>query len=166
MDQAAQKGNFMLAAIVGFADVLMASLVIGAMFGVWLFFNPRELDGPRYVVVHQQGIRTMNTAMPALGAVTIALTITAAVLAHRDGEKVTLLAGASLAFLAVAAITRFGNQPINSIVSSWLPVPPPEWRRLRDLWWRWHLIRLACGLAGLSAVIIAQLLHSAAFGQA
>ena len=152
----------MLAMTLSFANVFLASLVIGAMFGVWLFFNPKGLDGPRYVVLHQQGIRTMNTAMPALGAVTIALTIAAAVMARGDGERLALLVGAVVAFVAVAAITRFGNQPINLVVKSWsAATPPPEWTRLRDTWWRWHVVRLVCGLGGLSGVILAELLHGA-----
>lgn len=148
----------MLSTMIGFANVLLAALVIGATFGVWLFFNPKGLDGPRYVVLHQQGIRTMNTAMPALGAATLALTIAAAVIARDDERKLVLLISAALAFAASAAITRFGNQPINAIVKSWSAVTPPaEWTRLRNVWWRLHVARLVFGIAGLSAVILAEL---------
>ena len=133
------------------------------MFGVWLFFNPQGLDGPRYVVLHQQGICTMNTAMPVLGAATIALTIAAAVIARGDSERLALLVGAAIAFMAAAAITRFGNQPINQVVKSWsMAMPPPEWTRLRDTWWRWHVVRLVCGLSGLAGLILAELLRGAA----
>ena len=154
------KGNLMLAMTINFANLFLASLVIGAMFGVWLFFNPKGLDGPRYVVLHQQGIRTMNTAMPALGAVTIALTAAAAVMARGDGERLALLVGAAIAFVAAAAITRLVNQPINLVVMTWsTATPPPEWTRLRDTWWRWHVARLICGLGGLAGLILAELLR-------
>ena len=153
----------MLTITIGFANLFLASLVIGAMFGVWLFFNPKGLDGPRYLVMHHQGIRTMNRAMPALGAATIVLTTAAAVMAHGDGERLALLIGSVIAFLAVAAITRLVNQPINLVVKTWTTAtPPPEWTRLRDTWWRWHIVRLVCGLVGLSGVILAELLRRAA----
>ena len=148
----------MLATTVSFANVFLAALVSGAMFGVWLLFNPRGLDGPRYVVLHQQGIRRLNTTMPALGAVTIAVTVAAAVMARGDNRRLALLIVAAVAFAASAAITRFGNQPINAVVKTWSAVtPPPEWTRLRNTWWRLHILRLVCGIAGLSAVILAEL---------
>ncbi len=164
MNDVGWKGNnLMLAMTISFANLFLASLVIGAMFGVWLFFNPKGLDGPRYVVMHQQGIRTMNAPMPALGAVTIALTAAAAVMARGDGERLALIIGAAIAFVAVAAITRFVNQPINLAVATWsIATPPPEWTRLRDTWWRWHILRVVCGLAGLSSLILAELLRGAA----
>jgi hypothetical protein len=153
----------MLAMTISFANLFIASLVVGAMFGVWLFFNPKGLDGPRYVVLHQQGIRTLNTAMPALGAATIVLTGAAAVMASGDGGRLALMVAAAIAFLAVGAITRLFNQPINRVVMTWsTATPPPEWTRLRDTWWRWHIARLVCGLGGLSGLILAELLRGAA----
>ena len=153
----------MLAMTISFANLFSASLVTGAMFGVWLLFNPKGLDGPRYVVLHLQGMHTLNTALPALGAATIILTTAAAVMARGDGERLALLTGAVIAFLAAAAITRLVNQPINLVVKTWSTVaPPPEWTRLRDAWRLWHIVRLICGLGGLSGVILAELLRSAA----
>ncbi len=160
MNRVDWKGNLMLAMTINFANLFLASLVIGAMFGVWLFFNPKGLDGPRYVVLHQQGIRTMNTAMPAFGAATIVLTAAAAVMVRGDDERLALMVGAAIAFLAVGAITRFVNQPINLVVTTWsTATPPPEWTRLRDTWWRWHVARLVCGLGGLAGLILAELLR-------
>jgi uncharacterized membrane protein len=153
----------MFAMTISFANLFLASLVIGAMFGVWLFFNPRGVDAPRYVVMHQQGIRTMNTAMPALGAVTIVLTAVAAALARGDNERLALMVGATIAFVAVAAITRLVNQPINLVVMTWSTATPPhEWTHLRDTWWRWHVVRLVCGLGGLAGLILAELLRGTA----
>lgn len=153
----------MLAMTLSFVNLFLASLLIGAMFGVWLFFNPKGLEGPRYVMMHHQGIRRMHPAMPALGAVTIVLTAAAAVVARRDGERLALIVGAAVAFLAVAAITRLVNQPINLAMMTWsTAAPPPEWTRLRDTWWRWHLVRLVCGLGGLAGLILAELLRGAA----
>ena len=63
----ASKEQPMFAVGVEFANLLVAALVAGAMFGVWLSFNPAGLDATSYVALQQQAIRTLNTTMPALG---------------------------------------------------------------------------------------------------
>ena len=146
----------MLAVTVDFATLLLGALVVGAMFGAWLFLNPKGLDGNTYVTLQQQAIRTMNKTMPALGAVTILATMTAAVLAREDRLRLCLLIAAAACFASIGLITRFLNQPINAIVMTWrADSPPSNWIALRDAWWRWHLVRLATGLLGLSLVIVA-----------
>jgi uncharacterized membrane protein len=148
----------MFSPIIDFANVLFAALAVGTMFGVWLFFNPAGLDASTYVALHQQGIRKMNKAMPAVGAATILVTIAAAVLAREDPTRLWLLIATVVCFIAAGLITRFLNQPINAIVMTWKSdSPPANWTRLRDDWWRWHLARFAVGLGGLSLLIAATL---------
>jgi uncharacterized membrane protein len=144
--------------MVDFANLLLAALVVGALFGVRLFLNPAGLDADSYVVLQQQAIRTMNRVMPALGAVTILVTLTAAVLGRGDRMRLCLLIAAAVCFVAIGLTTRFLNQPINAVVMAWRrDVPPSEWTQLRDEWWRWHLVRLTTGLLGLSLLIAATL---------
>ncbi len=148
----------MFALMIDFANLLLAALVVGAMFGVWLVFNPAGLDASFYIALHQQGIRTLNKRMPALGAATILLTIAAAALGRANVTRLSLLMAAVVCFVATGLITRFLNQPINAIVMTWsASSPPSNWTGLRDKWWRWHLIRLATGLVGLSLLIAATL---------
>jgi uncharacterized membrane protein len=152
------KENLMFALMIDFANLLLAALVVGAMFGVWLIFNPAGLDASFYIALHQQGIRTLNKKMPALGAVAILLTIAAAALGRVNIMRFRLLTAAIVCFVATGLITRFLNQPINAIVTTWsASSPPSDWTGLRDKWWRWHLIRLATGLVGLSLLIAATL---------
>ncbi|PWT84983.1 MAG: hypothetical protein C5B58_03815 [Acidobacteria bacterium] len=147
----------MFALMIDFASMLSAALLVGALFGAWLFLNPKGLNGSAYVTVQQQAIRTMNKVMPALGAATLLLTITAAVLARDDRMRLWLLVGAALCFATIGLITRFLNQPINAIVMTWGDPLPANWMVLRDTWWRWHSIRLIAGLVGLSLLIVAML---------
>jgi uncharacterized membrane protein len=146
------------ALIVEFANLLLASLLVGAMFGVWLVFNPAGLAANFYVALHQQGVRALNVTMPALGAATGLVTIASVVLGRADRTRVLLLLAAVVCFMAAALITRFLNQPINAIVMTWaVDAPPTNWTRFRDEWWRWHLLRLVAGLAGLCLLIAATL---------
>jgi len=146
----------MFLALIDFTNLLLAALLVGAMFGVWLFLNPAGLDAGLYIALQQQSIRGGDTAMPALGAVTILLTMIAAVLGRDDRTRLGLLVAAVVCFVLAGLTTRFLNQPINRIVMTWRgDAPPIDWAGLRDAWWRWHLIRLAAGLGGLSLLITA-----------
>lgn len=150
----------MFPSMVDFADLLLAALLVGAMFGLWLILNPAGLAAGVYITVQQQAIRTLNRAMPILGGATILLTILAAVLGREDSTRLALLLGTVVSLAASGLITRFLNQPINAIVISWHADAPPEnWTNVRDEWWRWHLVRLLAGLGGLS-LLIAAMLHS------
>ena len=149
----------MVALLVDFANVLLAALLVGAVFGAWLVFNPAGLDARSYVALQQHGIRTLNVAMPVLGAATTLATVTAVVLGWRgDRTRFLLLLATVACFVAAGLITRFVSQPINAIVMTWaVDAPPANWTQLRDEWWRWHLMRLVAGLAGLSLLIAATL---------
>ena len=146
----------MLSTIADFASLLLMSLVVGAMFAVWLIFNPSGLDAATYVTQQQHAIRTLNVVMPLLGLVTLLATIASAMLARGDHMRLALIAAAAVCLLAAGLITRFLNQPINAIVSEWTTAWQAEnWMQLRDAWWRWHVLRLGAGLGGLSLMIAA-----------
>lgn len=144
--------------MIDFVNLMLAALLVGTMFGVWLFLNPARLDATSYITVQQQAIRTLNTGLPALGAATILATITAATIGRKDSARLCLLIAVMLCFVTSGLITRFLNQPINTIVMNWRgDAPPSNWTELRDDWWRWHRARLATGFAGLTLLIAATL---------
>ncbi|MFN7992680.1 MAG: hypothetical protein U0Q18_03725 [Bryobacteraceae bacterium] len=150
----------MISAMIDFADVLLAALLVGAMFGVWLMLNPARRAAGLYITLHQQGIRTLNTALPAFGAANVILSITAAALAPGDGARLPLLVGTAVCFTAAGLITRLHNQRINAIVVTWKSdAPPANWTDVSDAWLRWHLTRILVGLAGLSLLIAAVLMR-------
>jgi hypothetical protein len=103
------------------------------MFGIRIGFNPAGLSPASYIEQQQHGIRALNTLMPVLGAVCIVLTIVLAVLAKEDLRIRYLLAAAAACLVVAGVVTRFGNQPINSVVMTWTPLAaPPNWTELRD----------------------------------
>lgn len=151
----------MLTLFIDFASLLLAALLVGSMFGARLFLNPTGLDFPSCVAVQQQGIRTLNSFLPVLGAATILATGAASFLARHDRSRLAFLLLSIACFVASGIITRFCNQPINAIVITWQPdAPPSGWQALRDTWWRWHHARLGSGIAGLCFLIVAALTRS------
>ena len=60
-------------------------------------------------------------------------------------------------FLVLAGlVTRFGIQPINSLVMTWsAQAPAANWMEQRDTWWNWHILRTVAGICALSLTILA-----------
>ena len=108
----------MILEMIDFVDVMLAALLVGAMFGVWLLLNPARRIPGLYITLHQQGIRTLNTALPAFGAATVILSLMSAVLARGQSVGRALLIATAICFAAAGFITRFQNQRINATVIS------------------------------------------------
>jgi uncharacterized membrane protein len=142
--------------VIGFLSLLAGALLTGAMFGVWLSFNPAGLSPTAYVLQPQQGSRTLHPPLPILGAITVLLTLISAGLAWPDrARSVVLLAGA-LSYIVAGLITRLVNLPINSVVSTWSAErPPANWGHFRERWWYWHRVRTASAVCGLCLLITA-----------
>lgn len=150
----------MLPLIVDFINLFLAVLLVGAMFCVWLVFNPTRLEASQYIILQQQGIRTLHPIMPQLGVLTILITLASAALARENKMRMYLLIAAAIAFIISGLITRFANMPINAIVRGWNSAAPPDhWTTLRDAWWRWHRLRLWSALAGSALLIVATLVR-------
>lgn len=151
----------MTKSIVNFGSLLLAALVVGTMFGIWLGHNPADLS-PRAYIEQQHAIQALNVTMPVLGALTVLLTLASATLARGNRRQLALLLGAVVCFVAAGLVTRFLNQPINAAVITWsADAPPTNWIELRDEWWRWHMVRTVLGIGGLSLLIAANLMKGA-----
>jgi uncharacterized membrane protein len=96
--------------------------------------------------------------MPALGAACILLTAVLAALTKNDLRSRNLLIVAIVFLVVSGLITRFENQPINSLVMTWsAQAPAANWMELRDTWWSWHILRTVAGICALSLTILAAL---------
>lgn len=144
--------------IIRFIDLLLVALLVGTMFGIWAGFDPAELSASTYVEQQQRTIRALNTLMPLLGAVCIILTIVLAVLTNDSPRARYLLVAVIVCLLIAGIVTRFKNQPINSLVMTWdIHAPPVSWKDFRDQWWQWHIVRTVAGIAALCLLILAVL---------
>ena len=144
--------------IIRFIGLLLMSLLVGTMFGIWLGFDPSGLTAPTYVEQQQNTIRALNTVLPLLGAACILLTAALAALTKSDTGTRYLLIAAVVCLVAAGAITRVANQPINSLVMAWnAQAPPANWLELRDAWWHWHILRTVAGVSALILTLLAAL---------
>lgn len=146
--------------VLRFVLLMLLALLVGTMFGVWIGFDPAGLSAMAYVEQQQNAIRSLNTLLPAMGAVCILLVAFLAWRSRGDrtGRLLLLVAAALLIFAAL--VTRFANQPINAVVMTWSPqAPPPEWTALRDRWWQWHIARTLAGIGALALVVLSALMR-------
>jgi uncharacterized membrane protein len=148
----------MAANIIRFALVVLLALLVGTMFGIWIGFNPASLSALAYVEQQQNTIRSLNTLLPAMGAVCILLTVVLAFLSKGDSRSRHLLVAAAVLMIGAALVTRFANQPINAVVMTWSAhAPAANWAQLRDEWWQWHIVRSLAGIAALALTVVAVL---------
>ena len=127
---------------VQFINIIMAGLIAGIVFGIWIGYNPKTFSVTTYIEQQQGAIRALNTLMPVLGLITGILTLISA-FQQRDNKSVFITLLFAVAFIVISGlVTRFGNQPINSIVMTWdVNTPPSNWETLRDKWWSFHIVR-------------------------
>jgi len=138
------------------ADILLIGLLAGATFGIWRGYNPSGYAPSTFLEMHQGAVRGLNTLLPVLGALSIALTIALAVMARTSPMVLWFYAVALVLMIAAGLITRFGNQPINALIMDWTPAALPDnWAELRDRWWNWHIARTAASGAATVALILA-----------
>ncbi|QHT71649.1 DUF1772 domain-containing protein [Rhodocytophaga rosea] len=148
----------MLLTIVRFLNIFLAALVAGTIFGIWLGYDPHTLSASTYVEQQQNTIRALNVLMPLLGFITILVTALSAYLQRAQKAILLTLLMAAVLLIASGLITRFGNQPINSIVMTWnASSPPVNWTQLRDQWWFLHMLRTFFSVVALCLIIAASI---------
>ena len=140
--------------IIRFLNLLMAGLIAGTLFGIWIGYNPQNLSAPTFVEHQQSVIKALNTLMPLLGLITIILTVVSAFM-QRDSKTVFISLLIAAMFLIISGlVTRFGNQPINSIVMTWNKADiPSNWTNLRDKWWSLHIIRALTAIIAFCLIV-------------
>lgn len=144
----------MTSIIIRFLNIIMAGLVTGTIFGIWIGYNPKDLSAPTFIEQQQSAITALNILMPLLGLITIALTLTSAFLRKKEKSAFTILLIASVFLVLSGLTTRFGNQPINSIVMTWdMNSPPNHWMELRNQWWTYHQLRTLFAFIGFCLIV-------------
>lgn len=138
--------------------LILLSLLGGTLFGTLVGYNPASLSALAYVEHQQNAIRSFSTILPIMGGLCIVLTVGLAFRTRSDRRVSRLHIVAAVLMVAVALVTRFGNQPINEIVMALsAQAPAANWLQLRDDWWYWHTVRSVAGISALGITLIAVL---------
>jgi len=139
--------------IIRFLNIIIAALLAGTSFGIWMGFNPLNLSPSAYVEQQQNMIRTLNVLMITLVFSATIVTIISAILQRGDKQAFIPLVIASLFFIACVIISRFGNQPINNAIMTWTSdTIPNNLSELREKWWTYHILRTIAELIALCIV--------------
>jgi uncharacterized membrane protein len=147
--------------------IVLMGLLVGAMFGILIGYNPASLSAAAYVEQHQNAVRSLNTLFPVMGAICIALIVILAVRPGTARRARYFLVAAAFLMVVAALVTRLGNQPINAIVMTWsAQVQAANWEQLRDQWWQWHIVRTVAAILAFSLVVVAALTKSTSAGDA
>jgi uncharacterized membrane protein len=143
----------MTASIIRFLNIILAALLAGTSFGIWIGFNPLNLSSSTYIEQQQNTIRALNGLMISLVVITSLITIISAFLQKSNKSVFVTLLIAAVFFITCIFISRFGNQPINDIIKTWTTDSlPGNWSELRDQWWSFHIIRTIAELIALCLV--------------
>jgi hypothetical protein len=143
----------MTKSIIRFLNIIIAALLAGVSFGIWIGFNPLSLTPSTYIEQQQNMIQALNVLMITLVFSATIITITSAILQKSNKPVFITLLIAAAFFISCILISKFGNQPINKIMMSWtLGYLPDNFFEFRDKWWSFHIMRTIAELIALSLV--------------
>jgi len=151
----------MTTSIIRFLNIIIAALLAGTSFGIWMGFNPLNLSPSVYIEQQQNMIRALNVLMITLVFSATIITIISAILQRGNKQAFIPLLFASLFFISCIIISRFGNQPINNEIMTWTSgTVPANLSELRDQWWTFHIIRTISELIALCLVTWTSIIKS------
>lgn len=146
---------------IAFINMILASLLAGTSFGIWMGFNPKQYSADCYLSQQLNMVHSLNALMFLLVvAATITTLLHAYFQKHNQTIFVILLISAAC-FIACIAITRMGNVPIQNEILGWSPSSiPADWVNMRDAWWTFHIQRTIAELIALALICWASLKHN------
>ena len=123
-------------------NIILAALLAGVSFGIWMGFNPLNLSPATYVEQQQNMLGGLSVLMVSLVFISTLVTIVSAFLQKKNKPVFITLLIAAVFFIACILITRFGNKPIDDVVLTWTAdALPNNWQELRNKWWSLHIMR-------------------------
>ena len=147
--------------IARFANLMLASVLVGNEFGGWAAVHPAlyALPTRAHVRAEQAVTRRYGRLMPVVMTATIVSCVPVLSLTpDRRSAAYRCTLGGMLAFLAMLGVTFAGNMPLNRrILALSADDPPADWLALRARWDRWHTLRNALNFVGLACLVLGAL---------
>jgi len=145
----------MITPIIRFLNIILAALLAGVSFGIWIGFNPMNLSAEGYLEQQQNMLLALRVLMISLVIGATIITIVSAILQKNNKSVFITLLIAALFFIACIIITRFGNKPIDDTIITWTKDSLPDnWTVLRNKWWSFHVMRTIAELVALFLVTL------------
>ncbi len=139
--------------LIRFVNIIVAALLAGTSFGIWMGLDPSAYSSETYIEQQQNLVRSLNTLMVALVFVAAVITLISAYLQRRNKMNFIILLIAAACFICCIIISRFGNVPIQDEILTWKAGSiPGNWSTLRDKWWSLHILRTIAELVALVLV--------------
>lgn len=143
----------MAVSIIRFINIIIAALLAGTSFGIWVGFNPMNYSPPTYIEQQQNMVLSLNTLMVALVIIATLVTVLSAYIQRKNKIVFITLIFAALCFASCIFISRFGNLPVQQQMLNWnADLIPNNWTMLRDKWWSFHIMRTVAELVALILV--------------
>ena len=143
----------MTISLIRFINLILAALLAGASFGIWVGLNPTAYSPATYLEQQQHLVRSLNALMVSLVVAATLVTIASAYLQRRNKSDFVMLLIAAACFTSCIFISRFGNLPIQNEMLTWrADALPDNWTSLRDQWWSFHIMRTIAELIALVLV--------------
>lgn len=140
----------MIPSILRFANIMLAALLAGVSFGIWIGFNPVHLSPAAYLEQQQNMFQSLKVLMISLVIIATIITAVSAFVQRNDKPVFISLIVAALCFVGCMIITKFGNLPIDNLILTWTPeTMPSDWTEFRDRWWSFHIMRTVTELVAL-----------------
>jgi len=143
----------MTTSIIRFLNIILAALLAGTSFGIWMGFNPFNLSASTYVEQQQNTIRSLSVLMTSLAVLAAIITIISAFCQRKNKTIFITLLIAALFFISCILISALGNKPIDNFVTTWThDALPFDWATFRDKWWSFHIMRTITELIALGLI--------------
>lgn len=143
----------MILALVRFTNIMLAALLAGTSFGIWIGFNPVNYSPSTYLAQQENLVLSLNTLMVSLVIAATLVTLLSAWLHRQNRVQLIILIVAAISFASCLLISRFGNLPIQNEMLTWtLDSLPENWTSMRNDWWYYHIMRTIAELIALVLV--------------
>jgi hypothetical protein len=143
----------MATSLIRFINIVIAALLAGTSFGIWVGLNPSNYSPSTYIEQQNQLVLSLNTLMVSLVVVATLVTVVSAYLQRKNRLVSITLLLAAVSFASCILISRFGNLPIQKEMLTWnADSLPSNWTMMRDKWWSFHIMRTIAELVALALV--------------